>query len=64
MRQEKREVSEKDTDPGERQMETWIATIVSFFSRVQFRDKVQILIWDPGQGGLDAEVPRRSYRVI
>lgn len=64
MRKEKRKVSEKETDPGERQIETWIATIVQFFSRVQFRDKVQIFIWDPCQGSLVAEVPRRSYKVI
>lgn len=63
MRQERRKVSEKETDLGEKQMATWITTLVSFFIRVQFRDEVQILIWDPCQWGLAAEVPKRSYKV-
>ena len=37
-------MSDKETDLREKQMETWITTIVSLFlNRVQFRDEVQTL---------------------
>lgn len=44
MRQEKRKVSQKETDLGEKQIITWITTIGSFFYRIQFRGGVQTLI--------------------
>lgn len=61
----RKKVSDKETDLREKQMETWITTIVSLFlNRVQFRDEVQTLTWEACQGGLLAKVPKKSCKVI